>query len=47
MQIVYDAVIAMIVRETIALKPMTGPKLMSDRALVKAMDAHTARCGTS
>ena len=37
----------MIVSETIALKPTTGPKLMRDMTQVKAIDTQTARRGTS
>ena len=47
MQIVYEAVVAIMVSETMALKPTTGPKLMSERAQVKAIETQTARRGTS
>jgi len=47
MHIVYENVIAMIVSETIALKPTTGPKLMNEMMQVKAIDTQTARRGTS
>jgi hypothetical protein len=40
-------VIAIIVSETIALKPTTGPKLISDKMQVNIMDTQTARRGTS
>ena len=46
-QMVYEEVIAMIVSETMALKPTTGPKLMRDMVQVKAIDTETARRGTS
>ena len=46
-QMVYDAVIAMMTSDTIALKPTIGPKLMRAKQQVKAMDTQTARRGTS
>ena len=47
MQMVYEDVMAMIVSDTMALKPTTGPKLMREMTQVKAMETHTARRGTS
>ena len=47
MQIVYENVMAMIVSDTIALKPTTGPKLMNDNAQVNTIDTQTALRGTS
>lgn len=46
-QMLYEKVMAMIVRETMALKPTTGPKLMSEMTQVKPMTTQTARRGTS
>lgn len=37
----------MMVRETMALNPTTGPKLMSEMTQVKQMTTQTARRGTS
>ena len=47
MQIVYEAVIAMIVSETMALNPTTGPKLIKAMMEVNAIDTQTALRGTS
>ena len=47
MQKLYENVIAIIVSETIALKPTTGPKLIRDMMQVNIIDTQTARRGTS
>ena len=47
MQKLYENVIAIIVSETIALKPTTGPKLIRARMQVNIIDTQTARRGTS
>lgn len=43
----YEKVRAQMARETIALKPTTGPKLMQVMAEERAMVAQTARRGVS
>ncbi len=46
-QKLYENVIAIIVNETIAKKPATGPKLMRAMMQVNAIETQTARRGTS